>query len=105
MRKLLSLFGLRSSKDPRRLLLPFLTASAQQQRQKASKRSAIKDGAICQTCQCCGKADSSENMMRIDSGQLLCPQCLKELRRKIQTIRNRDAVIIQNDPEVVKTGL
>ncbi len=32
-------------------------------------------------CECCGRADvPKENLAKIDSGQLLCPQCLKELR-------------------------
>lgn len=32
------------------------------------------------TCECCGKKDVPENdLVRIDSGQLLCPDCLKRL--------------------------
>lgn len=33
------------------------------------------------TCECCGKDDVPENdVVRIDSGQLLCPDCVKQLR-------------------------
>jgi transketolase len=33
------------------------------------------------TCECCGKEDVPESdMVRIDSGQLLCPDCLRQLR-------------------------
>lgn len=31
-------------------------------------------------CEACGKSISAENGTRIDSGQVLCPKCLKELR-------------------------
>ena len=34
------------------------------------------------TCECCGKQDVPENdLARIDSGQQLCPDCLKMLRQ------------------------
>jgi membrane protein involved in colicin uptake len=33
------------------------------------------------SCDCCGKGDvQAEELVRIDSGQVLCPDCLKELR-------------------------
>ena len=33
------------------------------------------------TCECCGKKDIPENdLVKIDSGQLLCPDCFKQLR-------------------------
>jgi hypothetical protein len=33
------------------------------------------------TCECCSRSDISENkLVRIDSGQLFCPQCLHALR-------------------------
>jgi late competence protein required for DNA uptake (superfamily II DNA/RNA helicase) len=33
------------------------------------------------TCECCGKDDIKESqLVRIDSGQLFCPQCLHALR-------------------------
>ena len=33
------------------------------------------------TCECCGKKDIPENdLVKIDSGQLLCPDCVKQLR-------------------------
>jgi transketolase len=33
------------------------------------------------TCECCGKQDIPEtDLVRIDSGQLLCPDCVKQLR-------------------------
>ena len=33
------------------------------------------------TCECCGKEDIPESdLVRIDSGQLLCPDCVKELK-------------------------
>jgi membrane protein involved in colicin uptake len=36
---------------------------------------------ICSTCECCGRADIPvSDLAKIDSGQLLCPDCLKALR-------------------------
>ena len=33
------------------------------------------------TCDCCGRQDIPESdMVKIDSGQMFCPECLKELR-------------------------
>jgi hypothetical protein len=33
------------------------------------------------TCECCGTEDIPENeLVRIDSGQLLCPDCLRQLK-------------------------
>lgn len=34
------------------------------------------------TCEACGRSVSTEVVGKIDSGQLLCPDCLKELRSK-----------------------
>jgi hypothetical protein len=34
------------------------------------------------SCECCGKDGfSEEELVRIDSGHLFCPECLRELRR------------------------
>jgi hypothetical protein len=33
------------------------------------------------TCECCGRQDVRESdIVKIDSGQMFCPDCLKELR-------------------------
>ena len=42
----------------------------------------LKAANVTQTCGCCGRSDDTRSMIGIDSGQLLCPECLKELRQK-----------------------
>lgn len=43
------------------------------------------------TCECCGTTGIAiSNVQRIDSGQLLCPDCLTALRAEVKRIR-RDA--------------
>jgi membrane protein involved in colicin uptake len=38
---------------------------------------------ICSTCECCGRADIPvSDLAKIDSGQLLCPDCFKALREQ-----------------------
>jgi membrane protein involved in colicin uptake len=41
----------------------------------------LRSSRIRSTCECCGKVDIPvSNLAKIDSGQLLCPDCLKALR-------------------------
>lgn len=50
------------------------------------------------TCQCCGREDLCEDdLYRIDSGQLLCPDCLKELRDHSQQSNLHDRYYLASD--------
>jgi len=41
------------------------------------------------TCECCGKKDvPKDKLVRIDSGQLFCPNCLMAFIKKLKKTRN-----------------
>jgi hypothetical protein len=54
----------------------------QRARLEASRESEVTDvAAAVGTCDCCGKDNlAASNLIRIDSGQLFCTDCLAELR-------------------------
>ena len=86
MRRVISFFRRQSRLEPRDLLLPLLISSTENIEHKSYQEVAtqlpVTKATEFQICECCGNKDMSDNLTKIDSGQLLCLVCLNEFREK-----------------------
>ena len=88
--RVLSIFGRRARFGPRDLLLPLTVSNPSVSCSRGEDvfvQIPVAMTATYEVCECCGKADiSKENMTEIESGQLLCPACLKAFREALQLV-------------------